>query len=69
MREDYAEALEKMFPKGFVIVHVSPNETISYSYFNPEGVEQLEWVRKAISDLSDYDDYEDYEEGFNAEVN
>lgn len=65
MREDYAESLEKMFPMGFVIVHVSPNETISYAYFNPEGVEQLDWVQKEIEALAQYD----YDEDFNAEVN
>lgn len=28
MREDYLEKLEKMFPKGFIVLYVAPSEQI-----------------------------------------
>lgn len=42
MREDYAENLQKMFPKGYVIVHIQPNENPAYSWFNPNADEFLD---------------------------
>lgn len=41
MREDYQEALEKMFPDGFVIYYTCPNETVRIAFFNPLGLSQI----------------------------
>lgn len=41
MREDYQEQLEKMFPKGYVIMCIQPNTDPAYSWFNPDEDEFL----------------------------
>jgi hypothetical protein len=35
MREDHLEALDKMFPDGYLIVYTQPNSNIRMSYYNP----------------------------------
>lgn len=41
MREDHLEALDKMFPQGYVIVYTCPDSQIRMSYYNPEKYQQL----------------------------
>ena len=35
MREDHLEALDKMFPDGYLIVYTQPSGDIRMSYWNP----------------------------------
>lgn len=35
MREDHEEALMKMFPKGYLITYVQPNNDVAYHWHNP----------------------------------
>lgn len=37
MREDYQEALDKMFPDGYAIGYTMPNGDIRFAMFNPHG--------------------------------
>ena len=34
MREDYLEAVEKMFPKGWALVHIAPNNEVHLTWDN-----------------------------------
>lgn len=43
MREDFQEQLDKMFPRGYVIVYTFPkSDIIRVAHYNPEGFEQIE---------------------------
>lgn len=53
MREDLQEALEKMFRRGYIIVWVAKDDSINYNYWNPEQIEQIDWVRESIERLAD----------------
>lgn len=57
MREDYREKLEKMFPNGWVIYYVNPNETANVSYFNPHKVSQIYEVHDYILDTRQEDEF------------
>lgn len=35
MREDHQEALERMFPKGYIITYIQPNTEPAYAWYNP----------------------------------
>lgn len=41
MREDYLEVLEKMFPKGYVITYIMPNDDPAFNWCNPNKDEFL----------------------------
>ena len=41
MREDHLEALDKMFPDGYLIVYTQPNNNIRMSYYNPHRAQLL----------------------------
>lgn len=41
MREDHMEALEKMYPDGYVLIYTCPDTQIRLSYFNPNYYTQL----------------------------
>lgn len=36
MREDHLEQLEAMFPRGYVITYIMPNNEPAYQWFNPK---------------------------------
>lgn len=49
MREDHQEALDRMFPRGYVIVYTFEHSNdIRVAHYNPEGFEQIEEFRKMI---------------------
>lgn len=48
MREDYQEALDKMFPDGYVIYYLCPDENARVSAYNPHQIDQLEACRLTI---------------------
>jgi hypothetical protein len=50
MREDFQEQLEKMFPKGYVIVYTQINDTMRCHYFNPLLDEAVVMYRDLIVD-------------------
>lgn len=56
MREDHDEALQKMFPKGFVIVYIQPDEDGGYVWYNPKKNEFLErlliWLNDLVKDCT-----------------
>ena len=56
MREDYLERIENMFPRGFAIVHVNKDGSISFTYSNPEEVEQITDLVEAIEDMAKEDE-------------
>ena len=35
MREDYSEALDKMFPDGYAIAYSCPDKTMRFSHYAP----------------------------------
>ena len=35
MREDFSEALDKMFPDGYAIAYTNPNGIMRFSHFDP----------------------------------
>lgn len=35
MREDHEELLRSMFPKGFLITYIQPNNDPAYFWYNP----------------------------------
>lgn len=41
MREDHLEALDKMFPNGYMIVYSQENMNVRMSYYNPHRAELL----------------------------
>lgn len=41
MREDFEEQLDKMFPRGYVIIYTNPDCSVRVNMFNPEGHECL----------------------------
>ena len=44
MREDYLEAIDKMFPDGYIIVYTNPDGQIRMSLHNPHQDESIqEW--------------------------
>lgn len=51
MREDYQEQLDKMFPRGYVIVYTfESSNDIRMAHYNPEGFEQIEEYRRKLMD-------------------
>ena len=36
MHEDKEEALMQMFPKGYIIIYIPPNNETAISWYNPE---------------------------------
>lgn len=41
MREDHLEALDKMFPNGYMICYSQPNLDVRMSYYNPHKAQLL----------------------------
>jgi hypothetical protein len=41
MREDHLESLEKMFPRGYVMIYTCPDGSMRVSMFNPQGYDIL----------------------------
>ena len=56
MREDLQEKLEGMFPKGMLIIYVTPDESINYYMNNPLMVEQLFQIKEGLDEFAEYDD-------------
>lgn len=52
MREDYQEALEKMFPDGYVITYVQKNKDFAYQWHNPNNEEFLHGILILLSTLT-----------------
>lgn len=50
MREDYLEALDKMFPEGYVIVYSNPNYTLRLSLYNPNKYVQIAEIHDLLKD-------------------
>jgi hypothetical protein len=48
MREDLMIKLEKMFPKGYVIVYTNKNNSLRVNMFNPELDESINEYRKIL---------------------
>ena len=49
MREDYQEQLDKMFPRGYVIVYTFPNsDDIRMAHYNPKFYEEIERYRELV---------------------
>ena len=51
MWEDYLEALDKMFPDGYVIVYTTPGNTIRLGLYNPIGLIELEEANEHLLKL------------------
>lgn len=58
MREDLQEELQKMFPRGFIIVHVNKDNSISYFMNNPEYVDQIFSIEDGIKNAAETGDLE-----------
>jgi hypothetical protein len=57
MREDYLETLDKMFPKGYVIVYTfENNDNMHCHFYNPYRYEALLEYRDLILDHGQIDD-------------
>lgn len=50
MREDYRDALDKMFPDGYAIYYTCQNDTVRIAYFNPLGLSQINDVYDCLVD-------------------
>lgn len=50
MKEVDVESLDKMFPKGYVIVYTLPNDDIRVAMFNPERDEYLFKCNEVLTD-------------------
>ena len=48
MREDFEEQIEKMWPRGYILVYIVPNGDIRCNMFNPEGYAQINKIRHLI---------------------
>ena len=48
VREDYLESLDKMFPNGYIILHIPTDGEIPMSLFNPNKNESLEEWRRLL---------------------
>lgn len=48
MREDYQEALDRMFPDGYVIYYTCPNETVRIAKYNPLKLSQIQDVEDCL---------------------
>jgi hypothetical protein len=53
MREDYQEALDKMFPDGYVIYYTCPNETVRIAKYNPLSGKGELWKNSILRDATD----------------
>lgn len=53
MREDQQEALQAMFPKGYVIMRIQPNGDPAYSWYNPLDDEFLVNFLEALHTMFD----------------
>lgn len=51
MREDHMEAIDKMFPQGYVIVYTCPDGQIRLSLYNPERLKQIEEIHQALKGM------------------
>lgn len=60
MREDHQELLETMFPKGYLIVYVKPNDEPQLAWYNPHNDPVFNALNELILGEIDY-----WEEGFN----
>ncbi len=57
MREDYQENLDKMFPKGYVIIYTFENsDDMRCHYYNPKRFEAIEMYRDTILDRSEMEE-------------
>ena len=50
MREDYLEVLDKMFPRGYIILYTNPNKTFCMTLFNPHKYELIADIHKLLKD-------------------
>lgn len=53
MREDYEEQLDKMFPRGYVIIYTNPDCSVRVNMYNPEGHECLTEHRDRAMEVGD----------------
>lgn len=49
MREDHLEALDAMFPKGWICVYTYPDGQVRMSLFNPDRLELLEEYHQLLA--------------------
>jgi len=50
MREDYSEALDKMFPDGYIICYTNPNSDLRMNLYNPHKFELIEKFHQLLRD-------------------
>ena len=50
MREDYLEALDKMFPDGYLIVYTCEDSQLRMSLYNPHKDEMIERYHQTLKD-------------------
>lgn len=55
MREDYSEALDKMFPNGYVITFIQPNTNPAYHWYNPKEDEFINAYLDMLDDVFNED--------------
>ena len=48
MREDYIEAMDRMFPEGWICLYTCPDGQVRFSLYNPQQLAMFEAWRKAI---------------------
>lgn len=49
MREDFQEQLDKIFPRGYVIVYTfTTSEAVRCAHYNPYGYAEIEQYRNLI---------------------
>jgi len=56
MREDFMEALDKMFPDGYAIAYTNPNGVMRFSHYDPTNknafIQRFWELAKEIADES-----------------
>ncbi len=56
MREDHQEALDRMFPRGYVIVYTfEHSDDMRCHYYNPEGYESITKFKDIINKADKYE--------------
>lgn len=51
MREDHLEAMENMYPKGYMIIYIQPNGDPAMAWYNPHYDEVLNACTELVDNV------------------